>query len=274
MVVPRSLYSAPMITALMIALAPATPEAAPSLAPVAPLDDAIIALVQEGEAEDAPRWTGSVALSVISTTGNTETDAFNADAGAELRRDVDRYTAKAYFNYGSEKDDGTSNLTSRKGGASLKYDYFVNEDETTYVFANGGGEFDALAKLDLRAQVGGGVGYQFWETDESKLSGEIGLNLFKEEFAGGAEDEYAALRLAATSFEQLSDDLTWTTSAELYPSVEESDDIYGKLDTKFALSLTEAMFTSAQLVVDYDNTPAAGADRVDQRLVLSLGWSF
>ena len=76
------------------------------------------------------------------------------------------------------------------------------------------------------------------------------------------------------TFEQLSEDLSWTTSVEAYPSIEESEDIYGKVDTKLAMSLTEAMFASAQLVVDYDNTPAAGADRVDQRLVLSLGWSF
>jgi len=261
-----------MITALMIALAPATPEAAPVSAPIDPLDQAILSLVQEDES--APEWTGSVALSAITTDGNTETDSFNLDADAELRRDVDRYTWKGYFNYGRETQGGVSNLTSRKGGSSLKYDYFFSEDEKTYAFGNVGGEFDELASLDLRTQVGGGFGYQFYEEDDSKLSGEIGLNYFSEEFADDTDDSYAALRLAASAFEQLSEDLSWTTSVEAYPSIEESEDIYGKVDTKLAMSLTEAMFASAQLVVDYDNTPAAGADRVDQRLVLSLGWSF
>ena len=257
----------------MIALAPATPEAAPAPTQIAPLDSAILGVVQEAE-ESGHAWTGSVALSAISTTGNTETDSFNFDAGAELRRDVDRYTWKGYFNYGRENTGGTSNLTARKGGTSLKYDYFLTEDETTYAFANVGGEFDDLAALDLRTQVGGGAGYQFYESETSKLSGELGLNFFSEESADDTDDSYAALRLAAYAFEQLNEDLSWTTSAELYPSIEDSDDVYGKLDTKLAMSLTEAMFASFQYVMDYDNTPAAGADRVDQRFVLSLGWSF
>lgn len=266
-----TLYSAPMITALIIALAPATPEVAPT-APLAPLDDALISIMQDAEAQ--PEWTGSVALSAISTSGNTEQESFNFDAGAELRRDVDRFTWKGYLNYATDSSSGSSVLTQRKMGTSLKYDYFIDEEETTYLFANTGAEYDALADLDLRGQVGGGIGYQFWEKPESKLSGEIGVNYFVEDYEGGTSDEYAALRLAATSFEQLNEDLSWATSAELYPSLEDSDDVNGKLDTKLSLSLTETMFSSLQYVMDYDNTPNGANDRVDTRIVLALGWSF
>ncbi|MDF1800778.1 MAG: DUF481 domain-containing protein [Planctomycetota bacterium] len=260
-----------MITALMIALAPATPELAPT-APLAPLDDALISIMQDAEA--APQWTGSVAMSAITTSGNTEQESFNFDAGAVLRRDVDRFTWKSYLNYATDSSSGTSTLTQRKMGTSLKYDYFVNEAETTYLFANTGAEYDALADLDLRAKFGGGLGYQFWEKPESKLSGEVGVNYFIEDYEGGQSDEYAALRLAADSFEQLNEDLTWATSAEVYPSLENKDDVTAKLDTKLSLSLTETMFSSLQYVMDYDNTPNGANDRVDSRIVLALGWSF
>ena len=60
----------------------------------------------------------------------------------------------------------------------------------------------------------------------------------------------------------------------MFPSLEDSNDVYGRWDSKLSTSLTEAMFASLQYVMDYDNTPNTGAERIDNRVVFSLGWSF
>lgn len=263
-----------MITTLLIALAPAITEAAPVTPPVlAPLDPALLSLNQDADMT-APEWTGSVSLSAISTEGNTKTNSISADANAQLRRDVDRFTVKAYWNYATDKASGTKVITARKVGTSLQYDYFVTEDEKTYVYGNTGADYDSLSGLDGRYLFGVGAGRQFTETDELKLSAEVGLNYVVEDFVGAATDDYAAARLAGNLYKQLSEDTNLTSSIEVYPSLEDMDDVYGKLDSKISTSLSEAMFASFQWVLDFDNTPASGADRVDQRLVFALGWSF
>jgi putative salt-induced outer membrane protein YdiY len=265
-----------MFITTLIAFVPAAAPAEATPTILQPLNSSVAALVapQDAAMESASEWTGSVALSAISTDGNTETESFNFDSSAELRRDIDRFTVKAYLNYGTDSASGTSVLTQRKMGTSLQYDYFLDEAETTYVYGNSSLEYDALADLDMRLTIGAGAGYQFYEEADSKLSGELGLASVTEDFEGTPSDDYLSLRLAANLFERINEDLTLTSSGEVLPSLEESDDIIAKLDTKLALSLSEAMFTSFQWVMDYDNTPSDGIDRVDNRFVLSLGWSF
>ena len=34
------------------------------------------------------------------------------------------------------------------------------------------------------------------------------------------------------------------------------------------------MLAALTHIIDYDNTPATGAERVDNRVLLSIGWSF
>ncbi len=266
-----------MITTLLIALAPAITEAAPSTPVLTPLDPMLVAVAQDDSAMADPEWTGSVALSAVTTTGNTEQTAFNADANAELRRDKDRYTAKSYFSYATDSGSGSSVLIDRKLGASLKCDYFLSDDEKAYAYGNTGASYDAKANLDLRVNVGAGMGYQFYETDDFKLAGEAGLSYISEEYGTvppTPKNEYLALRFAANVFKKLGEKTTLTSSAEAYPNVDDTSDVYGKLDTKINTSLTESMFASFQWVLDFDNTPAAGSDRSDNRFVLALGWSF
>ncbi len=63
-------------------------------------------------------------------------------------------------------------------------------------------------------------------------------------------------------------------TAEVFPSLEDIEDISGKLDTRVRVSITDDMFAQLQWVMDYDNTPAEGAYRMDHRVILSLGWGF
>lgn len=265
-----------MFTTILFALAPAIPEAAPAPAPPLALDPSVLALTQDEGADEMvdPKWTGSVALGATFTSGNTETQAYNADANAELRRDVDRWTWKAFWNYATDRATGDEVVTARKAGTSLQYDHFLNEAETTYVYGIGSVEHDSLAELDMRAILGAGAGYQFYEEPDFDLSGEFGLNYIVEDFSTDTKDDYIAARLAANLRKVLSEATTFTSSAEVYPSLEEADDVNAKWDSKLKSSLTESMFTSLQYVLDFDNTPSGGAERVDQRIVFALGWSF
>ena len=242
------------------------PEATP-----APTRVALSSFLQDDVAK-APRWTGSVNVGATFTDGNTETMSAAAGFDAERRGENDRWTVKSHWNYAQQTVDGDSQITTRNVGASGKYDYFATEK--MYYLGNVGAESDTLAGLDLRYYAGGGVGYQFRETEKMKLSGEAGLVYFAEEFSDNSDDSYISARGAYTYFNQLTATAVLEQTAEVFPSIQDTEDIYTKLDTRLKLTLTKSMYAQLQHVWDWDNTPAPGAKSSDHRVILGVGWSF
>jgi len=221
----------------------------------------------------APKWTGNVSLGGTIAAGNTEsrTATFNFDA--ERRAEKDRWTAKAWWNYTDQEDsEGDSEVTQRRLGASLQYDYFLTK--RAYWLARVGTEYDFKAGLDLRTQAGVGAGYQFYEEEEFKLAGEAGLTYFWEDYASGDDNDYLAARLASNLGWLIRKGVQFDQTLEIFPSLEDKDDVYGKADNRLKVTLTEAMFAQAQYVFTYDNTPDEDKERDDHLFVLTLGWAF
>ena len=48
----------------------------------------------------------------------------------------------------------------------------------------------------------------------------------------------------------------------------------GHADTRLRSKLSESMFAQLQWILNYDNTPSPGQERMDHRFVLTVGWSF
>ena len=90
----------------------------------------------------------------------------------------------------------------------------------------------------------------------------------------GGEEEYLAGRAGYDYERELTSTAIFEQTGELFSGLEDIEDINAKLDTRVRVSITEDMFAQLQWVMDYDNTPAHGAYRMDHRVILSLGWGF
>jgi len=262
-----TLTSASLILCLLL---PSPPGDAPS--PAAP--ELWPALLQDeaAAAKPAPKWTGSVNLGLFDATGNTERTSASLSADAVLRREKDRTTLGAFWSYASEETAGASTITERRVGGRAKYDYFLSEK--SYALANASAENDKKALLQLRYTAGAGCGRQLEEEEDLKVGVEVGLNYFNEDFEGAAQAEYVAARLAYNVEWVPRESWKISQTAEVFPSLEDSDDVNTKLDTRARYDLNEAWFAQFQWVWDWDNTPAAGLERSDHRLFLTLGYSF
>jgi putative salt-induced outer membrane protein YdiY len=216
-----------------------------------------------------PKWTGSVALGATYADGNTRRRTGSAAVDAQYRRERDRTTLGFLWNYAEEQ----AGITDRKTQARAKYDYFFSKK--MYGLVQASGESDYTAALDLRTTLGAGLGYQFEETPTWKLSGELGLSYVDSDFEGTADDSaYLAGRAAYT--------WNWKPSAkyelgqlgEIYPSLETAEDVNARVDTKGRMNLTDTMFAQLEWLYQWDNTPATGKVRVDNLVMLAVGWSF
>ena len=134
---------------------------------------------------------------------------------------------------------------------------------------------DFNAALDLRWIVGAGVGYQFREDEKWKISGEAGLSWVDENYDGSADDEeYPAARLAYSADHKPSERWEIGQAGALFPSLENSDDVSARVDTHAKVTLSEKLIGQLQWLYTWDNTPATGAERVDNLVLLTLGWTF
>lgn len=268
-----------LIAILLPSLAAANAEAAvaPSPSPV-PASSALVAAAAAPLDEAAPPdtgWTGSLAIGASISSGNTNKRTATSTADAELRGEDDRWKLAGYWNYADQKSLTTSDyeLTERKLGASAQYDYFLSPQLFTYAALSG--QYDATADLDLRRTIGVGLGYQVKEEERLKWAVELGVAHVDEAFEDSISDaDYISARAASDLLWQFHDDWIFTQKLELFPSLEDSDDLFGRADNRLRATLTATMFAQLQYVFEYDNTPAVGKDREDHLVALTLGWTF
>lgn len=235
-------------------------------------------VLQDPVAKPEPKWTGSVTVGGVLTTGNSETRQGNAEASAEYRREKDRFSLGFLWTYAEERNSTPDwNLTDRKTGGRFQYDYFLSEK--TYLLAQVSGENDHQAAVELRTTIGVGAGHQFLENETWKFAAEAGLTAVDNDYAevtgvASSDTSYVAARLAANTDWNCSKSWTFTHRLALVPSLEDSNDFNAHSELAAKLTLTENMLAQLLWVLDYDKSPATGKDTTDNRYLLSVGWKF
>ena len=222
---------------------------------------------------DKPQWTGSIAFNFSMSDGNTERRAVGATAEAERRTEVDRLNAKGAWNYSEDKNGADWVLTQRRLSGELQYDYFLTKK--LYVLAQTSALGDELANIALRFTAGAGLGYQWYDTEKFGLGTEAGPSYFRESYRDSTPDtDTVAARLAYHLKWEIADGISFLQDVAVFPSTERLSDVYLNADSRARLTLTESMFAQLQWVIDYDNTPSPGRERVDDRYLIGVGWTF
>jgi putative salt-induced outer membrane protein YdiY len=226
-------------------------------------------VAEDPKPEEFGKWHGNISFGASISDGNTDRKTFSASGKAINRREKDRITFELLWNYAEESDF----VTQRRTYGSGKYDYFVSKK--LYYLGQVSGENDKNSGLDLRMIYTAGAGYQFREDEVWKIAGEAGLAYVDESYQDSMDDaDYLAARLAYNADWKPNEQWTAGQSAQIYPSLEESDDVNAVVDTHTKVTLTANMFAQLQWIFTWDNTPSTGADRVDNLYLLTVGWSF
>lgn len=221
------------------------------------------------EVNGGVRIKGRVNVGMNVSSGNTDTEQYHLDTEVVARTLKNRFTAGATFNRAT--DSGTETESNATGYG--KYDHFVSEK--WYTYANALFTRDELKDLKLRTTLGLGSGYQFFESEPLNLSLEGGLTYVNEDFYDKEDDSYPAGRWALNY-----DRLLFGSRIRLFhhheglAGLEDVDDILILSRTGLRVPLGQGLTTTAQLDVDWDNTPAEGNDSTDTRYLLNLGYEW
>jgi len=229
-----------------------------------------IALINPPPPDDnRVKMKGHANVGLYLAKGNTDKEAYHGDIETVARTNENRFTAGAIYNQAF--DAGVE--SERNATAYLKYDHFFTDK--WYSYANTVLFKDDFADLNLRSSLGLGAGYQFYESEMTNLSLEGGLSYVSEDFQQAEDDSYPAARWALNYDHFLFPErLQFFHFHEGLLGIEDTKDIIITSRTGLRALLAGNFTATAQVDLDWDNTPSPGNDRIDTRYLFNLGYGW
>jgi len=224
-------------------------------------------------AESGPKWSGALNGGAGRQAGNERRQSVDLEARLTRRSSGDRYRGEAFWHHADRRNAlGSRELSHRHFGGNLQYDYFF--DRNDYALVRVGGEHNFKSSLDLRLSSGLGYGRQFVESEDLEISAEIGAGWFYEDYREQDPTDRLSGRLGYDSDWKPRERLALSHRGEVYPSLDDADDLHSRLFTEMRYDITARWFGLVQWRHEWDNIPATGRERSDQSLSLMLGYKL
>lgn len=201
--------------------------------------------------------------------GNTNKEKVHLDGRLGARKRRHRFSVGFEYDYETNNDKKTKN----KLLASTNLDYFFKYP--WYLYGKGAYEFDEFKDLDLKLDLGPGLGYQFIESETANLSLEAGPSWVKQDFRKESRRDYIAGRVAIDTDKWFFDKLfQFFLFAEGFANPDREDDRFARLRTGIRIPIAWGFNLTTQYNLDYDNNPPEGIDDTDQRFLFLLGYNY
>ena len=221
------------------------------------------------EPKPAVRVSGRINIGASSTSGNTNVDKTNGDAEVVARSDKNRVTLGGEIH--RSETEGIE--TESNWLAYLQYDHFFSD--RWYGFANTSGENDEFKDIRLRTTFGLGAGYQWFDTEKTKLSFEIGANYVNIDRIESADTDYPAARWSLDFLQRLFNSKTeFFHRHALFSALDDSQNFFFRTRTGLRLPIVENLHTTIQYNYDYDDNPAPGRVKEDKAWLFTLGYRW
>lgn len=217
-------------------------------------------------AEDKNEIEGTLGLSYVQVSGNTNTKNFSTKLDAQ--KDIEDYTIFANADSLLIKDGDTE--TSNKINVGLKLEKKLDDFMFTYFEANY--IKDKFSGYDYRANIGPGIGYKILNNDTHKLKASLGLfysidkesssKVSNEFLSGNSELNYDMKVNEQVDFSQ---DLTYS------PSFDNPDKYFATSLTGVKVKINKTLSIGVSYKVEYQSILAnAEVEHIDKTFLTSL----
>jgi putative salt-induced outer membrane protein YdiY len=221
-------------------------------------------------------YVGSLTGGYSQTTGNSRLRSASLLGELVARSEQLRLTMNVRYVYG----DNDNALIARNARGTIKLDFFITK--RFFWFASAYFENDRFQDLKLRTALASGPGYQWIDRDD--LSGllkdmtfytEIGLAYFNEDYNVGNDQSSVRGRISLKWNWPLFDDrITFYHFSELFPSVQNTSNVYLTMDNGVRLKIWEGFVSGFQVTTRYNSQPVAGTSDTDNLYLMTLGYGF
>ena len=211
-------------------------------------------------------WKGKGEAGIVFARGNTEADTINlklamSDEMGDWKHSLDMAALRA-------SNDGVTSADRFMAG--WQSDHKI--DDRTFAFGGLRYERDRFSGFTYQATASTGVGYKFYDTEKTKLSGQAGAGYrrIKDDVTGATSGD--AVAVAGVDYSRV---LTPTTSVvDKFHLESGSDNMLLTNFTGLEVKMTTALALSAGLDVRHNTRPPEPRKKTDTVTTLNLVYAF
>ncbi|MDA8866015.1 DUF481 domain-containing protein [Porticoccaceae bacterium] len=213
-------------------------------------------------------YVGNIGLSGSYLGGNEQRD--DLELNILLTLEQGNLTHNTEINY---ETLGQENVATIKDfGIAYGIDWAI--DDSWYWGNNIFYGADDKHQIDQSVSVGTNLGYQFWKSEDGKLSTEIGLAWINDKLFSSIDDERIALVWSGNYQKQLNTRVSFAYSHQLNISMKDSDNSQLSADIGFIIPVTNKLDTKISWDWSIDNQPEQGNEKIDRKLKFGADYSF
>ncbi len=216
-----------------------------------------------------PLWKGDVSAGLALTSGNADTNTFNATFALVYDPDnPHRATADLLYLRGTSEGEAVVDRST----FAIRDNYALTERASLF------GQLrylrDTFKAIDYLAATTGGVAYQIVNLASTKFAIDAGAGVVWERNTGLGTNTSGAITLGESFRHQLTDTTTITHEATgLWKTSDVGDALYS-VRAGLAAALTSRTQLKVEVLELYKSLPPAGVDRADLSLITSVVYSF
>ena len=220
-------------------------------------------------------WSNSATFSFANKAGNTNINSFTGNVTSSNKGDFTLFgklLTDSEFSFTVDHARSTQNDTSQlehNGAISLVFDYHANKNFSPFVFT--GWEYDSLAGVDNRTNLGMGAKYRF--TNYSSIS--AALLIESQTYTGDSAELLSRISVRPKYKRSFDNGSIFDWIIFYQPSTSDWYDylIKSELNTSLQTSVQWLAFTCTA-VYDYNSRPPADVKHADLDLSIGITISF
>jgi putative salt-induced outer membrane protein YdiY len=217
-------------------------------------------------------WNGGLDFGYSMTTGNTRTST--VALGANLKRQTKRDKALLYAAYidAKNKNKGVTETTANAIRGGGRYEIGITNRLSTFNFADF--EFNEIQLLDLRAVLGGGLGYSPVKRERAEFQVFGGGSYNRENFSDGTTRNSGEVLAGEELSLRLSDRVLFRERFQFFPNLTNTGEYRVTFDASLNTKLMKWLSWQVTASNRYLSNPVLGSKNNDLLLTTGIGVSF
>lgn len=225
----------------------------------------LLASTTANGAEDEKPWSGSAALGILATSGNSDTTSSNASLA--MTYDLTDWHHEAQLLASGADTDGVSTAERYKASYKAKRDF----TEHDYVFGLLGYEKDKFSGYDQQTTQAIGYGRRILDQDNQVLNLEAGAGFKQSDLRDGTTEDGAIFRVGGDYLWKFSQTGQFT---QVIGIEQGSDNTFLESVSAIKARLMEQMSLVLSFTLKSNSDVPAGSEKTDTFTAISLEYGF
>ena len=217
-------------------------------------------------------WSGTLDVGFSMSSGNADTRTFTAGLRSVRETRNNKFTVYANALQIKDTSNNTRRFTAQSVWSGARYDVDLNRK--VFAFGSGDFEYNKPQKLNLRAVLGGGLGYHAYRKDRLNLDLTAGVTNNYENFSTGIKRNSAELLLGQELKFKLNSRVRLTERAVLYPNISRMGDLRALYDSSLQTDINNWLGWHLTVGNRFNSRPVDRTERNDFLLSTGIRVSF